>query len=286
MSNSCDLCGFPLRYGTFNSVSCGKTFRFCCMGCKQVFTMLLEASAGADPTSFRETELFKKCKEMGIIPSSEAELQQRAQSKKHTTYERPVDTYPASGSEGEPPREGKLSLSLKVNHMWCPACAWLIEECLKKSHGVLDAACNFSTDRARCDYDPVLTSPSQIIRTIDGLGYKASMPGKEVESKERKKEFIRFAISAFLTMNVMMLSFALYSGFFTELSQDTIQKLSFPIFVMASIVLFYGGRKIYQRAWAGITSAAFSMETLITAGAFSAYIYSTVNLFSGSIHLY
>jgi heavy metal translocating P-type ATPase len=87
-------------------------------------------------------------------------------------------------------------------------------------------------------------------------------------------------------MNVMMLSFALYSGFFTELSRDNVYKLSWPIFVMASIVLFYGGSNIYRRAWAGIFAAGFSMETLITVGAFSAYFYSIYELLRASIHLY
>src|SRR5210317_630594 len=87
-------------------------------------------------------------------------------------------------------------------------------------------------------------------------------------------------------MNVMMLSFALYSGFFTEFSPETIQKLSWPTFVLASVVLIYGGRNIYRRAWAGISTAAFSMETLITVGSFSAYFYSIYGLLSGSIHLY
>jgi heavy metal translocating P-type ATPase len=58
------------------------------------------------------------------------------------------------------------------------------------------------------------------------------------------------------------------------------------MFIMASIVFFYGGRNIYRRAWAGISTAAFSMETLITAGSFSAYCYSIYGLLSGSIHLY
>ena len=110
------------------------------------------------------------------------------------------------------------------------------------------------------------------------LGYEAFPPEGSEEAKERKREIIRFALSAFLTMNVMMFSFALYAGFFTEFSNDTIHNLSWPIFVMASIVLFYGGKRIYQRAWAGVTSAAFSMETLITIGAFSAYLYSTYQL--------
>jgi cation transport ATPase len=113
----------------------------------------------------------------------------------------------------------------------------------------------------RCDYDPVLTSPSRIRESIGSLGYEAFAPEGSAEAKERRREIIRFALSAFLTMNVMMFSFALYAGFFTEFSNDTIHKLSWPLFVMASIVLFYGGKRIYQRAWSGITSAAFGMET-------------------------
>jgi heavy metal translocating P-type ATPase len=87
-------------------------------------------------------------------------------------------------------------------------------------------------------------------------------------------------------MNVMMLSFALYSGFFTEFSPETIQKLSWPTFVLASFVCIYGGHNIYRRAWIGISTAAFSMETLITVGSLSAYFYSIYGLLSGSIHLY
>jgi heavy metal translocating P-type ATPase len=286
-SGTCDLCGLPLRYGALSAVLTNEAYRFCCMGCKQVFTMLLEGSHEPIPNSFRETELFKKCQEMGIIPSSEAELQQQAQTQE------PATSYPSTrkGTEslethGEIPGENALGLNLVIKDMWCPACAWVIEEALKRSGGVMNVSCNFSTDRVVCEYDPVSTSPAQIIQTIEGFGYRASIPGQEEETTEKKKDLIRFAISALLTINVMMLSFALYFGFFTDLSQETIQRLSFPIFVMASVVLFYGGRKIYLRAWAGMTSAAFSMETLITAGAFTAYLYSTVNMLSGSIHLY
>jgi heavy metal translocating P-type ATPase len=249
--------------------------------------MLLEASHEPVPTSFRETELFRKCQEMGIIPRSKADLEQQAQAEEsfasHTSIQRGIESLE---TQSELQGENALGLNLIVKDMWCPACAWVIEEALRRNNGVMNVSCNFSTDRVICEYDPVSTSPLQIIHTIDALGYKALIPGKEEETGEKKREFLRFAITALLTVNVMMLSFALYSGFFADLSQATIRKISLPIFVMASIVLFYGGRKIYQRAWAGMTSAAFSMETLITAGAFSAYLYSTVNMLSGSIHLY
>jgi heavy metal translocating P-type ATPase len=286
-SGTCDLCGVPLRYGALSAVLTDKSYRFCCLGCRQVFAMLLEASHNPDPSSFRDTDLFRKCQEMGIIPRSEAELEQRAQTQETTN--RSSWSYKDNEimkAQSEISGENALGLNLAVKDMWCPACAWVIEEALRRTNGVMNVSCNFSTDRVICEYDPVSTSPSQIVHTIDALGYKALIPGKEEETGEKRREFIRFAITAFLTTNVMMLSFALYSGFFSDLSQASVQKISLPIFVMASIVLFYGGRKIYQRAWAGVTSATFSMETLITAGAFSAYLYSTVNLISGSIHLY
>jgi len=247
--------------------------------------MLMEATDSPDPASFRQTELFRKCQEIGIIPRSEAELAERAGDQEAVATLPAADTQERQDSEGTHD-ETYLSLGLQVRQMWCPACAWVIEETLRRTPGVISPSCNFATDRVRCDYDPVLTSPQRIIESIEVLGYKALLPGEETGVRERKREFIRFVVSALLTMNVMMLSFALYSGFFTEFSRETIWKLSWPIFIMASVVLFYGGRKIYRRAWAGITTAAFSMETLITAGSLSSYFYSIYGLLSGSIHLY
>ncbi len=250
--------------------------------------MLIESSDAGNPESFRETELFKKCQELGIIPSSEEALKQLAgeQQVSGVAIKAADEVSPETDVIDEPTSENSLSLNLTVSEMWCPACAWVIEEALRRSPGVLSASCNFSTDRVRCDYNPLLSSPQQIIRSINSLGYQAFFVGEGTAAKEKRREFIRFAITTFLTMNVMMLSFALYSGFFTQLSRDSIYKLSWPMFIMASIVFFYGGRNIYRRAWAGISTAAFSMETLITAGSFSAYCYSIYGLLSGSIHLY
>jgi heavy metal translocating P-type ATPase len=250
--------------------------------------MLLESSEANDPAAFRETDLFKKCQEIGIIPKTESDLTRFVRSRQSN---RPA-VNKAESKTTETESEARnlsetdtLSLQLKVSHMWCPACAWVIDETLKRSPGVVDAVCNFSTDRLRCEFDPVQTSPDKITSIIKYLGYEVSISEEEA-AREKKAVFIRFAVSAFLTLNIMMLSFALYSGFFTELSQDAISKLSWPIFLMASVVLFYGGQNIFKKALAGFASAASSMETLIAVGSFSAFLYSTFNLVQGSIHLF
>jgi len=284
---SCHLCGLSLKHGPVKWISGGTEFFFCCVGCRQVFIMLMEASDSPDPSQFKKTALFKKCLEMGIIPGSESDLRQRlAKDPGEYLFSAGQIDLESTTDRENGSVSNTLSTHLRVNDMWCPACAWVIEHALRKESGVVQASCNFSTDRVRCEYNPVQTSPEHIIRTIDHLGYRAAVPEEDTMAAETKKDFIRFAISAFLTANVMMLSFSLYSGFFTQLTPDTIHKLSWPIFIMAGIVLSYGGSKIYRKAWAGFISGACGMETLIAIGALTAYFYSTYNLFSGSIHLY
>jgi heavy metal translocating P-type ATPase len=275
---SCDLCGLPLRPQIHSFTTSEKVFRFCCLGCRQVFQLLSEAAPAADPSSFRETELFKKCVEMGIIPASTSDL----------AWPRPggpASPRASADGAGSTARE-LLSLQLAIRGMWCPACAWVIEETLRRVPGVGAAACNFSTDRLRCDYDPVQVSPREIADRISSLGYTASVPGEGTAGRERRSEFIRFGISAFLTMNVMMLSFALYGGFFTDLSEESVRALSWPIFATATVVFIGGGWPIHRKAWQALLAATPGMESLVSMGSLSAYLYSTYNLLLGSIHLY
>ena len=235
----------------------------------------MESTNSPNPEAFRETDLFKQCRAKGIIPSSENDLAGAGNTQ--------AEAAPLISAVE---RDNLLTLMLRVSNMWCPACAWVIDQSLKKTPGVVDSACNFSTDRCQVVYDPVKVTSDQIIKTIGNLGYRAAEPAESEKTTERRREFVRFAVSAFLTMNVMMLSFALYTGFFTDLSPDNAAKISWPMFIMATAVLIYGGYDFFKKAWTGLRHAAFSMETLIIIGALSAYFLSTYNLFTQSIHLY
>jgi len=251
-----------------------------------VFNILLEASDSSDPAKFRESDLFRQCREAGIVPRTEADLVENI-SRRDSQAVSPMTAGSLNSTAGSSTSSiNRLDLNLKVSNMWCPACAWLIDERLKRTPGIIDSTCNFSTDRLHISFNPLLTSPDRIIDIIKKLGFRAAEPDESQDAAEKRREFVRFAISAFLTTNIMMLSYALYSGFFTRFNEDTIYKLSWPAFVMASIVVVYGGFELLKKAWSGLTNSAFSMETLIIMGALSAYAYSTVSLFTGSIHIY
>jgi heavy metal translocating P-type ATPase len=270
---TCDLCGLALRAGRTEAVMGDQTYRFCCTGCRQVFSILLQASGSADPAAFRQTDLFRKCRENGIIPAAAEETP-------------PPETGPAEPPAAPATPSADLMLTLKVERMWCPACAWLIETALSRTPGVHSAVCTFIADRLRVHYDPAATNPVRIAAVVAAYGYSAAPAAEAGSTDSHRREWVRFGVSAFLSMNVMMLSAALYFGFFTELSPESVASISWPMAVMAALVLAYGGGEILRRAWRGLASAAFSMESLISVGAISAFGYSTLNLFAGSIHLY
>ena len=236
--------------------------------------MLMESTETSDPAHFQDTALFKKCRAMGIIPSSARDPIAPKQAP-------PVSESPVPGDFDQ-----TLKLSFMVRGMWCPACAWVIEECIRNQKGISEAACNFTTDRVSCRYNPIRTSPADIMRTVSQLGYEALQSGEDTQTSIHKREFVRLAVSAFLTMNIMMLSLALYAGFFTRLSGAAIAQISWPMFILATVVLVYGGYPIFQKARLGIAAAAPGMEVLIAVGTLSAYFFSIANLLQGGLHLY
>jgi heavy metal translocating P-type ATPase len=272
----CALCGLSLRYGSVDATIGGQKLRFCCSGCRMVYAMLLEAADSPDPARFKESELYRRCVDAGVVPATEADLaapDRRSGQRGAVAAEIQTD-------------DRNLVLNFKVAGMWCSACSWVIENALSHLPGLSTVACDFATDRLRCTYDPTRTDPAGIETAIRDLGYEPLPLDGDVHKVRLRNAFIRLMICALLAVNVMMLSWALYSGFFTSLSGDDIRYISWPIVAMATAVMVYGGGPLFRRAWWGVRAGSPGMETLVCLGAGSAYLYSLYNFGSGSWHLY
>ena len=268
-SGICHLCGLPLGRLQILQTMSGETLRFCCPGCQQVFLLLFNSPNGM-PANFRETDLYRACVEAGIVPNS-------------PRNENP----PAVSPDPEPSLLPSLELTLKVEGMWCPSCSWLVEEVLRRTRGTLDPRASFLADMVQLRYYPHLLSPKEILDGISRIGFRPALFDETgTISAANKSAILRLAISGILTANIMMISMALYFGFFQDLSSRTIGYFSYPIWLMATPVIFYGGAEILRRGYAGLRYGTPSMDTLISVGALAAYFYSVFQLARGSIHLY
>ena len=112
--------------------------------------------------------------------------------------------------------------------------------------------CDFSIDRLQYRYDPAVTAPHLLSEVLGRLGYTVLDDEDVTIAAQQRHELVRLIVSVVLSMNTMMLSYALYSGFFTELSSSGIRFISWPIIIFATAVLIYGGGPVARKAWAGL----------------------------------
>ena len=262
----CSLCGLPVGPSDVTQVIGGRTASFCCRGCLHVY-LLLSAATGVLPEEFQQTELFRVCVEAGIIASSA-----RAKSPS-----------PGLSATDIPP----LSLSYCVEGMWCPSCAWLLEEVLRRTQGVIDPRVSFISDTLSLTYLPHLVAPSEIVSRARSLGYRLGpIDGRDPGAPERRSLMLRLGVSSILTANIMMISLAVYSGYFRDLPPAIVRYFSYPLLAMASFVLFYGGWPILKRGLGALRFLSASMDTLVSIGALASYAFSLVQALHGGSHLY
>ena len=253
----------------------GERLCFCCPGCRYVFEILFN-SPGVRPENFRETDLYRSCTASGLIP-------------RRAVPEPPLheDSGLRSAGPAEPDAHLAQELTFRIEGMWCGACSWVIEEVLGKMKGIVSAEVFFLSDLAGVRYLPHRIGPDEIFAGVESLGYKASRVGDETGTgAEKRALFVRLGLSAILTMNIMMISLALYGGLFQDLGEDGIRYLSWPLWGLATPVVFWGGYPIIRRAVLGLRHGVASMDTLIAVGSLSAYCYSIVAMSAGSPDVY
>lgn len=266
----CDLCGLgcgnhPLRQHV------GESDRFfCCVGCLNVYLILWESGAITAGQDIRQTELFQRSLQLGLISTARSE-----------------DAEPnvASTTASD---EGAEKLLLRVSGMWCTSCAWLIEHAVGAMPGVARVEASFASDLVNVQYHPQKLPPESILRSIETLGYKPQnySTATDASEVERRDLLIRTGLAAFLWANIMSFSLVLYAGYFEQISGSVRRGLPFLLMVLATPVIFYCGQPILRLAWSGLLNRTIRMEALLALGILAAYAYSVVQTFRGEIHLY
>ena len=237
---------------------------FCCNGCQNVFHIL--KSENLD--SFYE-KLGNK--------TLQAPLQISNDDLSKFDSENFLNNYATTT------KDGFTQIDLILEGIHCAACVWLNEKILYDTKGVIEANINFTTNKARVVFNSDVLKLSNIIKKIRSIGYNAYAYDSSVADKEATKAkqdyFVRMMVAVVCTMNIMMLSVAKYTGFFTGMTQEVKHMIHFAEFLLTTPVLFFSGFVFYKGAYFGIKNRIVNMDLLVSTGASMTYIYSLSVLF-------
>ncbi len=165
---------------------------------------------------------------------------------------------------------------LSLGGMTCASCALRVEKKLNKLPGVT-ATVNFATENATISLPQNLTV-SDAIAAVESAGYTAKEVTHdhrdEVEPKDSAEVALRnrLIISTILTVPVVLMAMIPLLQF------DYWQWLSLTL---ASPVVVWGALPFHRAAWINLRHGSATMDTLISIGVSSAYIWSLYSLFFG-----
>ena len=169
-----------------------------------------------------------------------------------------------------------------VEGLMCANCAMHTERALKNMEGVENAVCNFASLEAQVTYDPARVTPNEMAEAVEKAGYKlvvlqqqAGAENNVTENIEemRAQNFLqakRRTIMAVLLTTVVMI----INMFFVESDP----RLGYPLWLLATVVVFFAGRQFYINAWKQLQQRTSNMDTLVALSTGIAYLFSVFNL--------
>jgi Cu+-exporting ATPase len=165
------------------------------------------------------------------------------------------------------------SVTLSVGGMTCSSCAARIEKRLNRIDGV-HASVNFATEQAAITHPDSVTT-DQLVAAVEATGYTASID--KADAPAETAYLPRLLVSLALTIPVIALSM--------------IPALQFPhwplwALALATPVVFWGAWPLHHAAWTNLRHGAATMDTLVSLGVLTSYLWSAWMLSTGSDHLY
>ncbi len=251
---ACDHCGLPCTHNLIQDEVGGRTMAFCCHGCQGAYRIITGAGLG----QFYER---RRWPEPGV---PEAVF--------HTHFpDEYLERFVLSTPHG-------AEIALLIDGIRCATCVWLIEKILSGLAGVIRARVNFGSHRLSILFDPGRTRPGLLLTALGRIGYLARPFTREAAQRQadraRQGLLIRFGTAAFLSMQLMGYSFALYAGFLQGIDPASRHLMQLLSALVTTPVVFYSGFPFLAGAWHAIKNHMPNMDLLISLGVLVAYGYS------------
>ncbi len=173
------------------------------------------------------------------------------------------------------------NIELEIDGMTCASCAMRIEKKLNKLDGV-NATVNYATEKATVTV-PSGYDPLALIAEVEKAGCTAALPqrreGPAAETAEATDDpeltSLRTRLVAAIVLATPVIAMAMIPALQFRYWQWASLALAAPVIVWA-------GRPFHTAAWANLKHGTATMDTLISVGTLSAFLWSLYALFLGT----
>lgn len=262
----CYHCGLPAVDGDkYNASVLGQERQMCCPGCQAVAQAIVEN--GLD-------DYYRFRTEPGVKASDNIQ----------DTLDQLSIFDEQSIQQDFVVHQGDISeIQLSLSGISCAACGWLIEKQLSKVSGIKQVSVNVTANRALVSWYSDALSLSQIMASIERIGYHPSPFQQEQHEalfqQSHKAQLKRIGLAGLMTMQVMMLAIGVYFDLFGDLERETSLFFNWISLVLSTPVVFYSGAGFYQSAFKALRAKSVNMDVPVSIALLATYfsgVWATV----------
>ncbi len=164
--------------------------------------------------------------------------------------------------------------SFPVLEMTCAACAVSVESMLKATPGVKDAGVNFANQTAWVEYDNELTSPQDLQKSVQSIGYDlvVNIENPEAVQEEAQLKYYHDVKRRTIWSSILALPVAIIGMFYMDVPYGNYISMA-----LSAPVVFYFGRNFFVTAWKQAKHGKANMDTLVALSTGIAFIFSSFN---------
>ena len=174
------------------------------------------------------------------------------------------------------------NIILSIEGMTCSACSTGLEKYLNKQNGIINANVNLIMANATIDYDENILNQQKIEKYIKQAGFSSTGLFKEIKlEKINKIEKIKFIIFSDLAIILMYISMGHMINLPTIAILNPHQNpiiYTMTVFVLTILFLIYGV-DILKSGYKNLIHKTPNMDTLVTIGVISSFLYSIYGLY-------
>jgi len=225
---------------------------FCCAGCRVASELIRDAGAAE--------EYYARRAEYAPRPTAEAKGWESVE----------VERTPRGTSRAR----------IQVDGLRCASCVWVTERVLGAVQGVELAEVSYASGRATLEWEPGRTDLSELAGRVSALGYRPRVLGESAPAD--RALLVRLGVATFAAMNLMLLSAALYAGWFGGMAPRFVALFEWTSLVLATPVALWAATPFYRGAWTGLRAGVLHMDLPIAIAVSVLYGHGVVSTVTGS----
>ncbi len=174
--------------------------------------------------------------------------------------------------------------TVSIGGMTCAACVRRVEMALKDVPGVEEAAVNLATGRGTVTHGADWAGAGGLRKAVTEAGYEylgvldatREDPIEKAREKELRELTVKFIAGIILSVIIFM---GTMQEWFPFLGSIPRQAMLYILFALTTPVVFWVGSRFHTGALKALKQKTSDMNTLVSMGALSAYLYSALATF-------